>query len=420
MPNNNKITNENNNWIAHGAGHNCDEHSCNQVDYDHDRRGYKNFEQFNEKFAHGKINLFISSSLERIYQSKSKQLFDTVINTFKDLAIFFPRTVQGSMNIDLSLCQTGERDCTSALGATSSQQSGNTYTTFIQIRHVSDWQELLLTLIHESDHAWRQQNYQKAVTGTLCEGLASFTAEGPCSSEKINFSKNQHTVPYFNYIFDDNHGGDFTKLYRWGYFVVWYFSQTLNQNEFNKFVKLNAYQIANQYGNHHSAFTKFFNNIEEFCQQNPNIQLKDVIKWAEKEPSNTQITSRNGPANSQNTIPNAKNTITINGHTLTAPFEITVHGMDGCAGCGAAKDILNRHSIKFQYTTQQTTAECNGKPYPYVPKIFINNLCLTGDELANLEQSGKLAQLAKIQKLPNISFTPINITNLSIKNNSNR
>ncbi|HEY2566624.1 MAG TPA: hypothetical protein VGH95_02790, partial [Candidatus Aquirickettsiella sp.] len=414
MPNNN-ITNENIDWITHGTGHNCDEHSCKQVHYNPYRQGYENSKQFSEKFGNGKISLFIPSHLERFYQSRSKQLFDTVINTFKDLANFFPRNVQGPMNIDLSLCQAGDRDCTSALGVTSSQQSGNTYATYIQVRHVSDWQQLLKTLRHESDHAWRQQNYQKAVTGTLCEGLADLTEEGPCSSEKINFSRNQRNVPSFNYIFDDNHGGDFTKLYRWGYFVAWYFSQTLNQNEFNKLVKLNAYQITNQYGNHYSEFIKFFNNIEEFCKQNPNIQLKDVIKWAEKKPS-TQITSRNGSANSQNIIPNAKNTITINGHTLTAPFEITVHGMDGCAGCGAAKDILNRHSIKFQYTTQQTTAECNGKPYPYVPKIFINNLCLTGVELANLEQSGKLAQLAKIQKLPNISFTPINITKLSIKN----
>jgi glutaredoxin len=416
MPNNyNKISSENIDWIAHGAGHNCDEHSCSHIDYDSYQHEHKDNEQFTKKFGYGKINLFIPSHLERIYQSKSKKLFDTVINTFDNLAKFFPRNVQGSMNIDLSLCQTGDRGCTSALGVTSSQQSGNTYTTFIQIRHVSDWQQLLETLIHESDHAWRQQNYQKAATGTLCEGLASFTAEGPCSSEKINFSRNQRTVPYFNYIFDDNHGGDFIKLYRWGYFVAWYFSQTLNQNEFNKLVKLNAYQIANQYGNHYPAFTKFFNNIEEFCQQNPNIQLKDVIKWAEKKPS-MQIMSRSGSVNSQNIIPNVKNTITINGHTLTAPFEIIVHGMDGCAGCGAAKDILNRHNIKFNYTTQQTTQQCNGKYYPYVPKIFINGLCLTGEELANLEQPGILAQLAKAQKFPNINSIPVNITTLSIKN----
>ncbi|MFZ0218940.1 MAG: hypothetical protein WAL30_01865 [Candidatus Aquirickettsiella sp.] len=403
----------------HGGGghsHNHDGHSHGGGGHSHNHGGasqgigYRESKKIDEVLPgqEGRINLFIPQHLELTYKSKVDQIFKTIFNALSQLnACFAPSIKFPPINIDIGLCQEGDRDCPG--GNTLAETGTRGDTQVIQMKAVSNFDNFLTTLKHEGKHAWDRATGGKLRTGTLCEGSADFTSEGPCSQEKINFLTAARSVPTFSEIFTDDHGGPFEKLYRWGYFATWFFAQKLTKDEYDQLTSLSSNEIIRKYAYLEPKFKEFMTNSPEFCRKNPHIKLEDVIAWEAK---NSHSSSNHGNVQTVNTQVIPAISIPLNiprlygtpGFlaTITAPFKITVYGSDGCGGCVDAKETLKKAGVIYSYTQSSAPKQaCGGQSnYAYVPKIYINDICITGQQLDFLRQQNILNQIAFEQKKP--------------------
>jgi len=405
----------------HGAGHSHNHGGASQG------MGYRASKKIDEVLPgqEGRINLFIPQHLELTYKSKVDQIFETIFNALSQLNACFASSIKfPPINIDIGLCQEGDMDCPG--GNTLAETGTRGDTQVIQIKAVSNFDNFLTTLKHEGKHAWDRATGGKLRTGTLCEGSADFTSEGPCSQEKINFLTTARSIPTFSEIFTDDHGGPFEKLYRWGYFAAWFFANKLTKDEYDQFTSLSSKEIIIKYGYLEPKFKEFMTNLPEFCRKNPHIKLEDVIAWEAK---NSHSPSNHGNVQTVNTqvIPAVSIPLNIPKlywtpdffETITAPFEITVYGNDGCGGCVDAKEMLKKAGVIYTYTQMPAPKKaCGGQSnYQYVPKIYINNICITGEQLKFLrDKTTILNQIAFEQNKPVLtpsitsSTTPVPIS----------